>query len=125
MMRNVRHDQFVTLPIAFSLTPALPPGIGQRDCDGRATALDDTGGSVLWGLCDADEQEAIAARFIDSHAETLRDAILDLQDAAMNARASPPKAPATSLGSVIWSSWIVFRDRALRDMLGIGQFAGP
>jgi hypothetical protein len=124
-MKNLPHQRLFRVPIALSLSPGLPPGITQRDCDGGACLPDDWSGTALWRLCDAEQQEAVSNRFVDSHAEILRDAIVDLQDSALRARVSPVHATTETLGSKIWSSWIIFRDRALREMLSRGLFAGP
>jgi hypothetical protein len=120
-MEFERNSRLSGPPIAFSLSPGFPPGVRLGECDGAVSLLDDASGSALWRMCEARQQEALSERFVDAHAETLRDAILDLEDARSSARSSP----AAALANLIWSSWIIFRDRALRDLLTTGQLAGP
>jgi hypothetical protein len=109
--------------VAFASNRALPPGIRQGDCDGSLSPLDDAGGRPLWHKCSVTQQESLSARFIDSHTEELRDAILDFEDASSSARASPAQVRVAALGDRLWSSWIRFRDRSVREMCRRGELA--
>jgi len=102
------------LPTAFSAGRALPPGIRGNDCDGSPFRLADASAVHLWKACNPTQQECLAAQFADMHADEVRDAILDLEDAPVAARASP--------ADLLWASWIRFRNAALREMRRRGEF---
>jgi hypothetical protein len=123
MKRNLCEDS-LRLPIAFSLTPGLPPGVGQKHCDGHSARLADAGPKTLWAACTPVQQESLSAQFAEGCVETLRDAILDLEDSSINPRAAPAHRQRIALGDLLWSSWIRFRNRALHEMLGRGEFLG-
>ena len=120
-MEMITSGGAIRMSVAFASNRALPPGIRQFDCDGSPSPLDDAGGKRLWEQCNVMQQEFLSARFIDSHTEELRDAILDFEDASSSARASPAQIPMAALGNRLWSSWIRFRDRSLREMLCRGE----
>jgi hypothetical protein len=107
---------------------ALPADITQRQCDGPFDPLHDAGGDHLWRACRPTGQEKIAGRFADARIEILRDAILDVQDqlstTSGGAIALRGSGPDLALGQALWSAWIGFRNRALRDMLARGELAG-
>lgn len=99
----------------------LPAETRQADCDGPADDLDDASGNRLWNACDANQQESVSARFVDLHADRLRDTLLEVQDAAGSSSASADPASRELLGRLLWKMWISYRDRALREMLGRGE----
>jgi len=66
----------------------------------------------------------MAGQFSQIHADTLRDAILDLEDNCAAARASPGIAQRTALAELLWSSWARFRDGALRELRRRGEITG-
>jgi hypothetical protein len=123
MGRN-RCDDPLRLPIAFSLTSGLPPGVGQKHCDGSSVRFADAGAKTLWAACTPAQQESLSAQFADGCVEALRDAILDLEDGSINPRAAPARDQRIALGDLLWSSWICFRNRALHEMLGRAEFLG-
>ncbi len=125
-MGKVRTDHFRLRPLSVAWQPGLPAGIRQADCDGRPDDLDDlddADGNRLWNACDAIQQESVSARFVHVHAERLRDALLDTQDALGLATASPNGAPGALFGRLLWTLWISYRDRALREMVRRGDLS--
>ncbi|MGD0461982.1 MAG: hypothetical protein ABSB74_05805 [Tepidisphaeraceae bacterium] len=122
-MGKVRTDRFRLPPLSVAWQPGLPAGIRQADCDGRADDLADADGNRLWIACDPRQQESVSARFVHDYAERLRDALLDTQDAFGLATASPDDAPGALLGRLLWTMWISYRDRALREMVRRGDLS--
>lgn len=116
---QIEYLRFPRLSVAWQ--PGLPAGVRQADCDGPADELDDADGNRLWNACDVTRQESISVRFVDLHADRLRDALLDAQDAAGLSNASADQAPRELLGRLLWRMWISYRDRALREMHGRGE----
>ena len=123
MGRSPRSDQ-LRLPIAFSLNPGLPPGVRAKDCDEYPSRLADAGVARLWAACSPAQQESLSAQFADGCAEVLRDAILDLEDTSIKNPQVLAQNQRTSLGDLLWSSRIRFRNRALHEMRGQGELAG-
>jgi hypothetical protein len=122
-MGKVQTDHFRIRLLSVAWQPGLPAGIRQADCDGRTGDLDDADGNRLWNACDAIQQESVSARFVHVHAERLRDALLDTQDALGLATAWPNGAPGALLGCLLWTMWISYRDRALREMVRRGDLS--
>jgi hypothetical protein len=98
----------------------LPPGVRDTDCDGRPDPLVETGERRLWLICGPLRQERLSARFAELHAELLRDAILDAEDSSVLLAPTEFASQFLFVGS-IWSAWIRFRDRALREMCRCGE----
>ncbi|HEX4056222.1 MAG TPA: hypothetical protein VHX86_18330 [Tepidisphaeraceae bacterium] len=113
------YARFPRLSVAWQ--PGLPAETRQADCDGPADELGDASGNRLWNACDANQQESVSARFVNLHADRLRDALLEVQDAAGLSRASADPPPSELLGRLLWKMWIGYRDRALREMFGRGE----
>jgi len=90
------------------------------DCDGGRLPAPDVTDSRLWEFCGPVEQERLSSRFVESHFELVRDAILDAAD-AQGARQSPEVSPQWMVGKSLWSAWVRFRDRALREMGRAGE----
>jgi hypothetical protein len=108
------HSRLPRLSVAWQ--PGLPAAVRQADCDGRPDDLADADGNRLWNACDASRQETLSARFVHVHAEQLRDAFLETQDAFGLTKASPADAPRAFLGRLLWTMWISYRDRTLQEM---------
>lgn len=116
---QIEHLRFPRLSVAWQ--PSLPAGVRQADCDGLADELDDAGANRLWNACDATQQKFVSARFVDLHADQLRDTLLDAQDVACLSGPSADQASREMLGRLLWRMWIGYRDRALREMHGRGE----
>jgi hypothetical protein len=116
---QTEHLRVPRLNVAWQ--PGLPAGARQADCDGRADQLAEASGDRLWKACDATQQESLSARFVQVHAECLRDALLDIHDVPGSSAALPDQAPSALLGRVLWKLWTGYRDRALREMHGRGE----
>jgi hypothetical protein len=101
----------------------LPPGVRDADCEGRSRPFGDAGGNGLWRNCDLREQELLSIRFIERHAELLRDMILDVEDFPV-ADGSSERGREILVGGLLWPAWICFRDRALREARRGGEFSG-
>ena len=99
--------------------PGLPPGVRQADCDGRLDLFADASGNQLWNACNLAQQESLASRFVARHGDLVRDALLDVQDSP---KSNP--GPTLRLGSLLWPTWVCFRDRNLREMLQRGELPG-
>ena len=96
----------------------------------NADSLQEAGGARLWNCCQPARQEQLAGEFAEHRCETLRDAILDLQDAPIPkfppgaAGALPPATTAEiALGRLLWTAWLRFRDRSLRELLSRGELS--
>jgi hypothetical protein len=113
--------RFPQLCVAWQ--PDLPAGIRQADCDGPENELADSDGNRLWTACDACRQESMSVRFVQLNLEQLRDALLDTQDAFALAAASSNGTPGASLGRWVWTMWISYRDRVLREMVRRGDLS--
>ena len=121
MGRNLSRD-LSRLPVAFSFSRGLPPGMRQKDCDG-ASHLANASATRLWAACTPAQQESLSAQFANRCVEFVRDAILDLEDTSTHhARAAPNENQRTTLADLLWSSWIRFRNRALHQMQAHGEF---
>ncbi|MGD0770861.1 MAG: hypothetical protein ABSB42_21980 [Tepidisphaeraceae bacterium] len=99
--------------------PGLPPGVRQADCDGLHDPFADASGNQLWNACNLVQQESLSSRFVARHGDLVRDALLDVQDSP-----NPSPSPKLRLGSLLWPTWICFRDRNLREMLQRGELRG-
>jgi len=102
-----------------SLKSGLPPGVRQADCDGRLDGFADASGNQLWNACNLRQQESLTSGFIARHGEFVRDALLDVEDSS-----NPDAGPKLRLGSLLWPTWICFRDRNLREMHQRGELPG-
>ena len=80
--------------------------------------MEDFSATELWNACDFRQQEFLSARFVTEQGDLLRDALLD------DRVASRPGGSAY-LGETIWSAWMGFRNRRLREMLGNGEIEQP
>jgi hypothetical protein len=98
----------------------LPPGVRDVDCDGGPMADSIAGENHFWKDCGSISQERLSSRFVELHAEFLRDAILDAEDANDLTLSRGPLRE-FALGELLWSTWIRFRDRALREMRRGGE----
>jgi hypothetical protein len=98
--------------------PGLPPGVRQADCDGRHDPFADASGNQLWNACNLVQQESLSSRFVARNGDLVRDALLDVQDSPNS------QGPKLRLGSLLWPTWICFRDRNLREMLQRGELPG-
>ncbi|MGD0387830.1 MAG: hypothetical protein ABSC42_02650 [Tepidisphaeraceae bacterium] len=97
----------------------LPPGVRQADCDGQQDPFADASGNQLWNACNLAQQESLSSRFVTRHGDLVRDALLDVQDSP-----NPNPGPKLRLGSLLWPTWICFRDRNLREMHQRGELPG-
>ena len=120
-MIRIRSEKVFGIPAALLLNWNLPPGVRQSDCEGVPIPLAEANAGQLWSACSPAQQDAMAGRFSQTHADTLRDAILDLEDHCAAARASPGAVQRMALAELLWSSWVRFRDGALRELRRRGE----
>jgi hypothetical protein len=99
----------------------LPPGVRDADCECRPNPIAEMCESRLWQICGLREQEQLSSRFVELHAELMRDAILDAEDCS-TARESERRREVL-LGELLWGAWVRFRDRALRELRRSGDLA--
>ncbi len=110
-------------PLSVAWQHNLPAGIRQADCDGRPNDLAEADGNSLWLACDERQQEALSARFLQFNSERLRDALLDVQDEFGFLEAPRNDESGVSIGRALWTLWIKYRDRMLREMVRRGELS--
>jgi hypothetical protein len=108
------------------LDPGMPAGARQADCERTPGPLADARANDLWKECNESQQELLSVRFLQSHEDLLRDALLDVQ-----ADSPPPSAPSRRdqpregggawLGEIVWEIWMGYRDRELKAMRRRGE----
>jgi hypothetical protein len=121
-MRAIQVNYLQAPRLSVAWQPDLPAGIRQSDCDGPANELAEADSDFLWNACNERLQEMVSARFLEVNSERLRDALLDTQD-GFAVVASPDGEPAASLGRMLWTLWISYRDRVLREMARRGDLS--
>ncbi|MGA3066076.1 MAG: hypothetical protein ABSF29_04430 [Tepidisphaeraceae bacterium] len=89
--------------------------MGASEFEGGFDAWGDADAVCLWRACQPDQQQEIADRFAVAHADGVRDALLDAQD-ALAAPAAAGKDSAAILARAIWREWSVYRDRSVEDL---------
>jgi hypothetical protein len=120
---GIQIERLRPAPLSVAWQLDLPAGVRQADCDGRPNDLAEADGNSLWHACDERQQEALSARFLQFSSERLRDALLDVQDGAGWVAASPEHETGASIGRMLWTLWISFRDRMLREMVRRGELS--
>jgi hypothetical protein len=101
--------------------PGMPAGARQTDCEPAPDLLADASAAELWAACDESQQESVSVGFLESQADLLRDAVLDVQSDSSLPRASSPRGGGAWLGEIVWEIWVGYRDRQLRAMRRRGE----
>jgi len=96
----------------------MPAGARQADCEPATDRLADGNVNDLWAACEEPQQESLSVRFLQTHQDLLRDALLDVQTGSPRQRRG-----GAWLGEIVWQIWIGYRDRELRAMRRRGDFS--